>query len=91
MSNNDSPTSNSRDRMLTTIDNPYNPFVQWDEWLRYDRDQGYYTNEYLARVAQTDESLSDEQNVEALDLAMEEIVNHNPTNLWVFAYRPSSK
>ena len=23
--------------MLTTVDNPYNPFTQWDAWFRFDR------------------------------------------------------
>ena len=36
---------------LTTIDNPYDPFTQWDQWYAYDTVQmGYYTSEYLARV-----------------------------------------
>ena len=28
--------------MLSTIDNPFNPFTQWDDWLRYDEDKKYY-------------------------------------------------
>ena len=24
--------------MLSTIDNPFDPFTQWDEWKRYDED-----------------------------------------------------
>lgn len=37
---------------LTTIDNPYDPFTQWDQWYAFDTVQmGYYTSEYLARVA----------------------------------------
>ena len=24
------------DVMLTTIDNPYNPFTEWNEWLQFD-------------------------------------------------------
>ena len=77
----------AREAMLTTVDNPFNPFTQWNDWLRYDRDQGYYTNEYLARVAQTDDLLSNEQNEEAIRVAMEEIVNENPTRLWVVVYK----
>ena len=36
--------------MLTTIDNPYNPFEQFDLWLLCDKDKGYNTCEYLARI-----------------------------------------
>lgn len=78
----------SRDCMLTTIDNPYNPFTHWDEWLKFDRDQGYYTNEYLARVIDSDDSLSNKENEEATRAAMEQIVVYNPTKLWVLVFKP---
>lgn len=45
--------------MLTTIDNPFNPFTQWDEWKRYDEDKKYYTCSYLARIAKTSDDLSE--------------------------------
>lgn len=77
----------TRECMLTTVDNPYNPFTQWDEWLRYDRDHGYYTNEYLARVALTDEELSDEDNATLLRYAMYTIAEFNPTNLYVLRFK----
>lgn len=77
-----------RQWMLTTIDNPYDPFTQWDDWLRYDRDQGYYTNEYLARVANTDENNSDEENKAILRAAMKDIVTYNPTEMWIITYEP---
>jgi len=76
--------------MLTTIDNPFNPFTQWESWLRFDRDNGYYTNEYLARVSGTSELLSSNQNLSALLEAMEDIVQNNPTRMWVYAYKPDT-
>ena len=36
--------------MLTTIDNPYDPFSQFDDWLAFDEGKGYFTCEYLARM-----------------------------------------
>ena len=48
--------------MLTTIDNPYDPFDQFDEWYSYDMDAGYNTCAYLARVSFTSDSLSDKEN-----------------------------
>lgn len=79
-----------RQCMLTTVDNPFDPFTQWDEWLRYDRDQGYYTNEYLARVAATDEANSDEENRALLREAMKDIVANNPTQMWIITYEPKN-
>ena len=35
--------------MLTTIDNPYDPFTEYDRWLEFDEEKGYFTNSYLQR------------------------------------------
>ena len=29
------------DYMLTTVDNPYNPFDQFNHWLLFDTENGY--------------------------------------------------
>lgn len=63
--------------MLTTIDNPYNPFVQFDEWFAFDESKGYCTCEYLARVARTSDELSPEDEALAINTAIDEIVELN--------------
>ncbi len=63
--------------MVTTVDNPYSPFTQPDAWYNYDRQMGYYTPEYLARIAETSPILSDAQNDAILDDAINEIVSLN--------------
>lgn len=60
--------------MLTTVDNPYNPFTQFDEWYAYDTNMGYYSSAYLSRIAKTSEELSDEENAIALNDAINEII-----------------
>lgn len=63
--------------MLTTVDNPYNPFVQFDEWYAYDHSRGYYTCEYLARIAPTSIELTDEENNLILNDAITEIIYYD--------------
>lgn len=46
----------------TTIDNPYDPFDQFDDWLKYDMERGYGTSEMLARIAVTSDDYTEEQN-----------------------------
>ena len=46
--------------MLTTEDNPFNPFTQWDDWYFYDLSKGYNTCERLARIAKPGFVLPDE-------------------------------
>lgn len=65
--------------MLTTVDNPYNPFVDYDSWYRFDQDKNYCSCSYLARIARTSDQLSDEENDREIERAIDEIVFHNPT------------
>lgn len=63
--------------MLTTVDNPYDPFENFDQWLRYDMEKGYNSCGYLARVAYTSLGVSDELNEEEIERAIDEICNLN--------------
>ena len=72
--------------MLTTIDNPFSPFTQWDEWKRYDEDKKYYTCSYLARIAKTSDDLSEVDYNKAIDDAIEEIVSLNINGMYTKVY-----
>ena len=62
---------------LTTIDNPYDPFTQFEEWYRYDEDKGYHTCSYLARKEKTSNELSDIDNESEIDKAIDDIIRLN--------------
>ena len=72
----------TNDVMLTTIDNPFDPFTQWDEWKRFDEDMKYFTCGYLARIAMTSDDLSDADNEQAIENAINEIVNFNINGIY---------
>lgn len=63
--------------MLTTVDNPYDPFTEWDEWFNWDSRAGYHTPGLLARIANSSTDLSDADQYVAIQVAMEEIVREN--------------
>lgn len=65
---------------LTTVDNPYHPIDQFNDWLRYDLDKGHSTCAYLGRIANTSDQLSDEENDEEIERAIDEIVQYDFTN-----------
>ena len=65
--------------MLSTVDNPYNPFEDYDSWFRFDMDKGYGSCSYLARIARTSDQLTDEENNKEIERAIDEIIFHNPT------------
>lgn len=65
------------DSMLTTVDNPYDPFTQFDAWLSYDTVSGYHTLGLLARIAKTSDELSEADQSRAIENAIDEIVYEN--------------
>lgn len=70
-------TNNTSNSLLTTLDNPYNPFSQFDEWYAFDVAHGYNTLSYLARVANTSDELSEADQELEIEKAMTEIVQVN--------------
>lgn len=68
--------------MLTTVDNPYDPFTQLDEWRSFDVDHGYYTSEFLARIAKLSDDLSEADESVAIENAIDEIVRENVLGLY---------
>ena len=68
--------------MLTTIDNPYNPFKQFDSWFLFDVEKGYNTCAYLDRIARTSDQLSDTENDEELERAINEIISNDFMNIY---------
>lgn len=68
--------------MLTTMDNPYNPFTQFDEWMEFDESSGYYTTQYLARLTITSSDLSEADQDLAIELAIDEIVRENINGMY---------
>jgi len=68
--------------MLTTLDNPFNPFERFDDWLTYDQDKGYHTLSYLARIVKTSPELSDEDESLAIEAAIDEIVSMNVLGIY---------
>lgn len=67
---------------LTTFDNPYNPFTQFDSWNQFDVQRGYNSCAYLGRVARTSDQLSDQENDEEVERAIDEIVKHDFRNIY---------
>lgn len=63
--------------MLTTIDNPFNPFTQFDEWFAFDESKGYHTCGYLARITKASDELSQIDEDLAIESAIDEIIRLN--------------
>ncbi len=77
--------------MLTTEDNPYNPFTNFDEWYAFDTQKGYNTCGYLARVSFTSSELSEHDQGVARRQAIDEICDINVFGNFRKIYRNGTK
>lgn len=68
--------------MLTTFDNPFDPFDQFDSWYTFDMDKGYSSCSYLARIARTSDQLSDAENDKETERAIDEIIKYDFQNIY---------
>lgn len=68
--------------MLTTVDNPFNPFIDYDKWNAYDEAQGYYTSNFLARVVVTSSEISEADQDLAIENAIDEILKENVLGIY---------
>lgn len=63
--------------MLTTIDNPHNPFEDFEAWRMFDIEKKHFTCERLARVANISEEMSEPEMDKELERAMDEIIKYD--------------
>lgn len=68
--------------MLTTFDNPFDPFEDFDSWYQFDTDKGYDSCSYLARIARTSDQLSDADNEKEVERAIDEIIKYDFMNIY---------
>lgn len=68
--------------MLTTFDNPFDPFEQFDSWFLFDVEKGYNSCAYLARIARTSDQFSDKENEKEVENAIDEIIKYDFMNIY---------
>lgn len=59
---------------LSTSDNPFDPLTDYDRWEAYDRQKGYNTTAYLARIVKTTNEYGVETYTNDIERAIDEIV-----------------
>jgi len=79
------------ERMLTTLDNPFNPFTQWDQWFAFDTGKGYNSAAYLARIVKSSQDLSEFEETRAINEAIDEILALNVLGIYVAVTKENFK
>ena len=73
--------------MLTTFDNPFDPFTNYDSWYNFDlelsrRQSRNNCCSYLALIARTSDQLTDEENAMEIERAIDEIIKYDFRNIY---------
>lgn len=68
--------------MLTTFDNPFDPFDQFEEWFLFDVEKGYNSCGKIARIANFSEDMSDKEYLEETERAIDAIILYDPLNIY---------
>ena len=68
--------------MLTTFDNPYDPFDQFTLWFMFDVEKGYNTCGYLARIVNLSDDFSESEENEEIERAIDEIIKYDFMNIY---------
>ena len=73
----------STDHMLTTTDNPFDPFEQFTSWLLFDIEKGYNTCERLAKFAQLSDDMTQKEVDEEIERAMRQMIELDFLNIYI--------
>lgn len=61
--------------MISTDDNPWNPFEKFEEWYAYDIAHGHHSLELLARLAKPDDSMTPDEQSHEIETTIDEIAS----------------
>lgn len=64
----------SKDVMLTTVDNPFDPFEDFTSWFMFDIEKGYNSCGRLMRIAKVTDDMSQKEYDEAIEAAIDELI-----------------
>lgn len=69
--------------MLSTIDNPFNPFEDYSSWLMFDKEKGYDSAERLMRIAKLTDDMTQKEETEEIERAIDEIIKYDILNVYI--------
>ena len=78
----DNETVMETEFMLTTFDNPFDPFEDFTSWWMFDIEKGYNTCAYLDRIAKITDDMTQKEKDAEIERAIDEIILYNPLNIY---------
>ena len=74
---------NSNVCMLSTIDNPYNPFENFESWFMFDMEKGYYSCSRLDRIANFTDDMTQKEIDDETERAIDEIIKYDFMDVFI--------
>ena len=68
--------------LLTTFDNPFDPFEDFDSWWLFDTEKGYNSCSRLARIANITEDMTQKDIDDETERAIDEIIKYDVLNVY---------
>lgn len=68
--------------MLSTIDNPFDPFEQFVQWFLFDIEKGYNSCSLLARIIQVSDDMSEPEIDAETERAIDAIIENDVLNIY---------
>lgn len=69
--------------LITTIDNPWNPFTHPSEWSEFDREHGYNTRERLATYIFTSNDLGENETAADISFGQKTFLEKDLLGIWI--------
>jgi len=71
----------------TTIDNPFNPFDDFNSWFMFDIEKGYYTSNKLGRLTHLTDDMTELEENEEVERAVDELIKIDPLDIYIKVVR----
>ena len=68
---------------ITTVDNPFDPFDDFDHWFQFDTEKGYYTSSVLARLTNLRNDMSEAEEAEEIERAIDRLIEIDPFDIYI--------
>ena len=72
----------AREVMLTTFDNPFDPFDNFRQWFLFDIEKGYNTCNYVARIAKSSNEFNTKEDDAETEKAIDSIIEQDFLNIY---------
>lgn len=67
---------------ITTFDNPYDPFEQFDQWFLFDVEKQYNTCSLMARLAKLSDDMTQKEEDEEVERVIDRIIELDFRNIY---------